>query len=551
MKNIFSRMPKKLLAAVALVTAVIGTGVAVQAWGPNRTTYTMNNPAPQAEFNSITDNPDYGDERTFYTVKEKNEVDGGYDNKMNVQDGQRLMIRMYVHNDASEALNTVPDGNGGFKGIATGVKARIHLPTATEKVMRSNAYISANNTITREINDTIELTSDSPYKLSYIPGSAKQYTQSGEVINPATGQRAVKTLALSDSIVTTGAPIGFEQADGVIPGCMKYTSYVTIEVEVDVPPTPSYQIEKSVRLEGQGSEDWKQTVTAQPSQVVEYKLLYTNGANSTLMNDVLISDKLPAGFKAVPGSVKLYNSNNPVSGGGYQFPDTAIQRDGSEVYAQIGDYTPGASGTLVFKAKAPALTELACETTIYRNIGYATPDGSGTVSDDANVEIVNPDDCEEPTPTYDCTALTLTRLGGRKVRINVVTSTTGGATLRDVTYNFGDGTTKLSNSTTEEYEFAADGNYVVRAVVRFNVNGEVKEVNADKCAAPITFKTEAKCPVPGKEHLPANSPDCKEPTTTPTVTTIPNTGAGNMIGLFAVVTILGAIVRRALFIRSV
>ena len=38
-------------------------------WGPDRRTYTMTTPAKYAVFNSITDNPNYGDERNFVTTK--------------------------------------------------------------------------------------------------------------------------------------------------------------------------------------------------------------------------------------------------------------------------------------------------------------------------------------------------------------------------------------------------------------------------------------------------------------------------------------------------
>ena len=62
------------------------------------------------------------------------------------------------------------------------------------------------------------------------------------------------------------------------------------------------------------------------------------------------------------------------------------------------------------------------------------------------------------------------------------------------------------------------------------------------------------CTVPGKENLPVDSPECKETPQTPetpttpqtpeTPTTLPNTGAGEVIGLFLGVTIAGAAFHR-------
>lgn len=38
------------------------------AWGPERTIFTTENPAPFNTLNSIIDNPNYGDERNFFSV---------------------------------------------------------------------------------------------------------------------------------------------------------------------------------------------------------------------------------------------------------------------------------------------------------------------------------------------------------------------------------------------------------------------------------------------------------------------------------------------------
>ena len=61
------------------VAAIIaGTGIfagVLHAWGPDRTTFTMANPATHVTFNSITDNPKHGDERNFVQIR--NYTDNG------------------------------------------------------------------------------------------------------------------------------------------------------------------------------------------------------------------------------------------------------------------------------------------------------------------------------------------------------------------------------------------------------------------------------------------------------------------------------------------
>lgn len=52
------------------------------------------------------------------------------------------------------------------------------------------------------------------------------------------------------------------------------------------------------------------------------------------------------------------------------------------------------------------------------------------------------------------------------------------------------------------------------------------------------------CPVPGKTNLPKNHPDCRE-----VPTTIPVTGPGDIVGIFAAVTIAGAVAHRFILSR--
>jgi uncharacterized repeat protein (TIGR01451 family) len=92
-------------------------------------------------------------------------------------------------------------------------------------------------------------------------------------------------------------------------------------------------------------------------------------------------------------------------------------------------------------------------------------------------------------------------------------------------------------------------------------NTTVKEyVFSEDCKLQVKV-SEDKCPVPGKENLPVDSPDCYEPCPIPgkenlrkdspdcaevkaVVTTIPNTGAGGIAGLLGSVTVAGAALHR-------
>lgn len=137
-------------------------------------------------------------------------------------------------------------------------------------------------------------------------------------------------------------------------------------------------------------------------------------------------------------------------------------------------------------------------------------------------------------PEYKCDLLTVTKLGGansRRYKFDVSYTAKNGATFKDVTYDFGDGTSATVGASTE-HEYAKAGKFMAKATVNFMVNGVAKSHTSNDCAKEVTV-TEENCPVPGKGHLPKDSPLCVE-----TPSELPNTGAGDLIGII-VSTIVG------------
>lgn len=522
MKKFISHISKKVIAILAIMVATIGAVGVVNAWYPERPTYTIENPAPHVTFNSITNNPDEGDERAFFEVKDAaNTQMNGFAGKAEVKDGQELLLRVYVHNNAADNLN---GANLDGVGVAKNTKVRIHLPTDTAQALRANAYISADNAQPKEVSDTIDLMGQngSNFKVEYVPGSAIQYTNA-----------VPKGIKLNDSIVTTGAPIGYEVANGIVPGCFQYSSIVTIKVKVKV---PSYSIQKSVRFEGQTSNDWKESVKAKPGDKTEWRIEFKN-IGQTELKQVNIVDQVPKGLKVVKGSVKLYNGNYP---SGYVFPDTAIQNNGSQVNVNIGNYNPGINAFVLFTTSVPEAKNLECGVNKFTNIAYATPEGFGSVNDGADV-IVDGNDCKKPEekkPVYSCDLVTLEELGGRKVKATVKATAENGAKVKNYVYDFGDGSDKLvTDKTSAEHTYAKDGSYVVRVAVNVNANDKDKLVESDKCAAPVKFEA-------GKP------PVVKPPVQPEAPKELPNTGAGDVFGIVAAVTVAGAVAHRLILSKQ-
>lgn len=133
---------------------------------------------------------------------------------------------------------------------------------------------------------------------------------------------------------------------------------------------------------------------------------------------------------------------------------------------------------------------------------------------------------KKPTPkasTGVCTAPNVTA-DNRTVKVTVNGSTQN-ATIVAYEIDFGDGTTSPNQTASHTYaKSVTKANIVTRVKVKF-ANGTTKWVSADDCNHPLTFAT--------------------TPPTTPKVPPVlPNTGAGDLIGLFAAVTTAGAVAYR-------
>lgn len=180
-------------------------------------------PAPAPAFNVFTGVPSEGNESDFFRGKVQGDTNPSVnDVKTTCATGTKLTLRVYVHNGATESLNN----NGTGPSIAKDTKVKIDLKNAASASgFNPTANISSSNA--GSVNDgmTITCTDGRVVNLNYIAGSATQFTSAG-------------TKAISDSIVTTGAPIGTVNPDGNVWGCWTQRVYVTLTVEVKEAPKP-------------------------------------------------------------------------------------------------------------------------------------------------------------------------------------------------------------------------------------------------------------------------------------------------------------------------
>jgi hypothetical protein len=210
-------------AAIIISAALFIMPATVLAWGPERPTYTIEVPADHITFNSITNNPNLGDERNFVGIRETGTTNLWFDN-MTVEKGKEYTVRMYVHNNAASNLNLV----------AENVTAKFNLPTTTAKSIQVDGFLDASNAIPTEVYDSATFTSSEDFNLAYVSGSLKLENNSF----------GASSVVLPESIFTsTGALLGYDKLDGKIPGCFQYAGYVTFNVKpqfavVALTPTP-------------------------------------------------------------------------------------------------------------------------------------------------------------------------------------------------------------------------------------------------------------------------------------------------------------------------
>ena len=370
LNSLIRRAPKRFSAVVAMIAAAVIVPAAVFAWGPDRPTFTTANPAGYVTFNSITDNPAHGDERNFVQVKEAGAGNETYKETASLTPGKKYTVFMYYHNNAASNLNA------SGAGIAKNAYAKAEIPAVVAKGStgtKALGYVGASNATPKEVYDDISFSNSTAgdIALRFVDGSAKIHNKG-----------ALNGSTLSDNIITTGAPIGFD-TPGTIPGCNEFAGYITFDIVAD---QPNFEFKKEVRAAG--TTDWKESVTAAPGSTVEYQLTYKN-TGTTKQNNVTLKDTLPAGVTYVPNSTFLKNVSNPT-------PKLLNNELVTSTGINIGNYDPNSTAYVKFSATVNGAEALECGTTTLKNVATVLTN-NGSKQDDANVVVANTKDCAPGT----------------------------------------------------------------------------------------------------------------------------------------------------------
>lgn len=183
-------------------------------WGPERPTFTTKNPAPYPVFNSITDEPGYGDQRNFVTCRASD--DSPYKTEVQAYDGQIYQCRLWFENAVAPNLDS---GNPAAK--LHDARARIRLPEKNSKDAALVGYLSAVNSIT--VWSSCRFISDRAVTLTYERDTTQYeygYRDETRVAEKYNGETMASGIA-----TTKGIQLGVEKSRGVVGQDGLYVSF--------------------------------------------------------------------------------------------------------------------------------------------------------------------------------------------------------------------------------------------------------------------------------------------------------------------------------------
>lgn len=372
---------KKKIYVSALIAAILGGLNVAQAsaWGPERETWTMENPADYATFNSITDNTSVGDERDFVRVAEAvTEGTSTAVNELHIKGGKDYVVTIYYHNDAASIYNKV---EYNYKGVAQKTRLSAAFPDALNEGEKGEiaGLIYSVTANPEEVWDEAYLIADEKVKLSYISGSAKIYNDwdlSGSEVNST-------ELFSSD-----GTYLGVKVFNGLIPGCAEYSGTVVFRIHAEKVVEPSSTFEMDKKVSKDGGKTWVKDVEMKPGEEAEFKISYEN--TGTLAQKVTVVDTLESGqgMEYVVGSTRIVANGT----------ERIIKdEEGSGLFSggvEVGEIKPGETVEIYYKVKLGEAKTFECGKTVLYNLAGVSAKtvgndemGVATLHDKVRVEV--------------------------------------------------------------------------------------------------------------------------------------------------------------------
>jgi len=220
--------------------------------------------------------------------------------------------------------------------------------------------------------------------------------------------------------------------------------------------------------------------------------------------------------------------------------NTSVVAENATVSKVVYDFGDGKTETRTNPAEKVSHTyakagSYTAKVTVYFSV-------NGHEETDTRKECTKPVEVKE-APSVACTSVTARQISRNKYEFTAHATASGGATLKDGEFTFGDDQSATglkpatSTTVTAQHEYAKEGNYTVKATLNFDVEDKVQSktcevkisVSPEACPInPSVAKGSPECtPCPYNKDLPKNSDQCKQPETP---ASLPSTGPAEMIG---------------------
>lgn len=378
MKSINLKTKYKFLGLATTLGLSLSGAIGAYAWGPERSTFTMESPATYPTFNSITNNPTIGDERDFVRVGEIGAEVTDLKDEIEVIPGRQYLVYVYFHNNASSTYNDSAHNNSGV-AVRTRMSTSFSTALTPSEKGKITATITADNSNPASVWDEAYMTTKTDKVfLHYVAGSAKIYND----------WKANGSVMPSSLFTEEGTLVGLNALNGVIPGCEQYHGVVTYVLQAE---ELGGSIEKSVSKDGA---TFNKNANLKPGEEAIYRLIIRNTGDIALTN-VVVKDTLPKGLSLISGSVKLRANesttedslSNDIFGNGYN----------------LGTVGTGNTVYLTYRVKADE--DFDCKGEELKNKASLTYDSdvsSGdTKTDSSSIIVKKEDGCEEPEVPLD------------------------------------------------------------------------------------------------------------------------------------------------------
>jgi|GEM_PF-2734043 hypothetical protein len=269
------------------------------------------------------------------------------------------------------------------------------------------------------------------------------------------------------------------------------------------------------------------TINANKCDELEYSIELDNDGYGSL-SDVTVKANLPASTST--SNTSTFSATTASGGISGTTGSTTVDLSSSQSIT----YMPGT--TELFNSAGTVIETIPDSNGIFSQNGFNVGGLIGSTTEFVNfkAEVNCPPVVPTPTPTGTCNLLSLigtepTYTAGAKYTV------TNGASVKSVTFNWGDGTTvdggTIANGTTvitsAPHTYTTPGTYKVVATVAFNSTGAA--VADSSCSAMVTIPKTPVTPTP-------------TPPSTPVA--LVNTGPGDVIAIFAVTTVIAAVAHR-------